>query len=112
MIEERRWPLGNKVTELYSAVERGSISSIKWKDTLIAWCNSESQVQIHICTCICATQCTYIYVKSISTVHMYVHVCWEHTCTYSALRQLYEIRVWDKQQCIALADTYKKMYFI
>jgi WD40 repeat protein len=44
MIEERRWPLGNKVTELYSAVERGSISSIKWKDTLIAWCNSESQV--------------------------------------------------------------------
>ena len=48
MIEERRWPLGNKVTELYSGVERGSISSIKWKDTLIAWCNSESQVVMYV----------------------------------------------------------------
>ena len=48
MIEERRWPLGNKVTELYSGVERGSISSIKWKDTLIAWCNSESQVLMNV----------------------------------------------------------------
>jgi WD40 repeat protein len=44
MIEERRWPLGNKVTELHAGVDRGLISCIKWKDTLIAWCNSESQV--------------------------------------------------------------------
>ena len=44
MIEERRWPLGNKVSELHDGVERGFISCIKWKDTLVAWCNSESQV--------------------------------------------------------------------
>ena len=46
MVEERRWPLGNKVTEIHSGDEKGSITSIKWKDTLIAWCNSESQVRL------------------------------------------------------------------
>ena len=46
MVEERRWPLGNKVTELHGGVEGGFISCIKWKDSLIAWCNSESQVCI------------------------------------------------------------------
>ena len=44
MVEERRWPLGNKVTELHAGEETGFISSIKWKDTLIAWCYSKSQV--------------------------------------------------------------------
>lgn len=44
MVEERRWPLGNKVTELHVGEETGFISSIKWKDTLIAWCYSKSQV--------------------------------------------------------------------
>ena len=48
MIEERRWPLGNKVTELHGGVEKGFVSNIKWKDTLIAWYNSESQVHMLI----------------------------------------------------------------
>ena len=45
LVEERRWPLGNKITEINAGVEGGFISCIKWKDSLIAWCNSESQVK-------------------------------------------------------------------
>ena len=39
MVEERRWPLGNKVTELHGGF--GVISTIKWKDNLIAWANEK-----------------------------------------------------------------------
>ena len=67
MIEERRWPLGNKVTELYSGVERGSISSIKWKDTLIAWCNSESQVQMNMYCMYSRRQCFYFVTVVLNT---------------------------------------------
>ena len=42
MIEERRWPLGNKTTELHGS--GGSITTVKWKDTLIAWANSSAKV--------------------------------------------------------------------
>jgi hypothetical protein len=59
MIEERRWPLGNKVTELHAGVDRGLISCIKWKDTLIAWCNSESQVYV-VLVILFLYQCTYL----------------------------------------------------
>ncbi len=39
MIEERRWPLGNKTQELHGGF--GIITTIKWKDTLIAWANDK-----------------------------------------------------------------------
>ena len=39
MVEERRWPLGNKVTQLDAGY--GLISTIKWKETLIAWANEK-----------------------------------------------------------------------
>ncbi len=39
MIEERRWPLGNKTQELHGGL--GIITTIKWKDTLIAWANDK-----------------------------------------------------------------------
>ena len=37
MIEERRWPLGNKMTDLDAGC--GIISTIKWKENLLAWAN-------------------------------------------------------------------------
>ena len=42
MIEERRWPLGNKTTELHGG--GGLITTVKWKDTLIAWANAVAKV--------------------------------------------------------------------
>ena len=45
MIEERRWPLGNRTTELDTGGQ-GLITTVKWKDTLIAWANSEAKVHI------------------------------------------------------------------
>ena len=39
MVEERRWPLGNKITELHGGF--GIISTIKWKENLIAWANEK-----------------------------------------------------------------------
>ena len=39
MVEERRWPLGNKITELHGGF--GAISTIKWKENLIAWANEK-----------------------------------------------------------------------
>lgn len=39
MIEERRWPMGNKYTELHGGF--GTISTIKWKENLIAWANEK-----------------------------------------------------------------------
>ena len=39
MVEERRWPLGNKITELHGGF--GLISTIKWKENLIAWANEK-----------------------------------------------------------------------
>ena len=42
MVEERRWPLGNKVTDLHAG--GGTITTVKWKDTFIAWANQSSKV--------------------------------------------------------------------
>ena len=39
MVEERRWPLGNKTVDLHGGY--GVISTIKWKENLIAWANEK-----------------------------------------------------------------------
>jgi hypothetical protein len=39
MIEERRWPLGNKTNDIHGG--GGFISVIKWKKNLIAWANDK-----------------------------------------------------------------------
>lgn len=44
MIEERRWPMGNKTTELHGGA--GIIATIKWRDHLIAWAN-ERMVMVY-----------------------------------------------------------------
>ena len=44
MVEERRWPLGNKIAELHGGF--GTISTIKWKENLIAWAN-EKVLHLH-----------------------------------------------------------------
>ncbi len=42
MVEERRWSLTNKVTQLDAGY--GKITTIKWKDNLIAWANEKVTV--------------------------------------------------------------------
>lgn len=44
MIEERRWPMGNKTMELHGGY--GPIPTIKWKENLIAWANDKVGVEI------------------------------------------------------------------
>ena len=40
MVEERRWPLGTKTVVLHGD-GYGVISTIKWKENLIAWANEK-----------------------------------------------------------------------
>ena len=53
MVEERRWPLGNKITELHGGF--GTISTIRWKENLIAWANEK----VH------ENKCTFMFLLSI-----------------------------------------------
>lgn len=57
MIEERRWPLGNKTSELHGG--GGLITTVKWKDTLIAWANSTAKV----------------HVPAVVHIHVHVRIC-------------------------------------
>ena len=65
MIEERRWPLGNKTTELHGG--GGLITTVKWKDTLIAWANSTAKVPrvVHVSAfvipCSQGMKCIYMH---------------------------------------------------
>ena len=43
MIEERRWPMGNKTMELHGGY--GPITTIKWKENLIAWANDKVELR-------------------------------------------------------------------
>ena len=52
MVEERRWPLGNKVNEIYRSYY-GQITTIKWRDNYIAWAYDK------------VSPCVIVYVKCI-----------------------------------------------
>lgn len=58
MVEERRWSLTNKVTQLDGGF--GQISTIKWKDNLIAWANSKVNTKFFICMIINFAAIIYI----------------------------------------------------